>query len=175
MKSSRDEKGQDDQLQVTHPRPVRSLTRSLEDALAYQLRRAQEASFAAFARRVGESAIWPGWYTLLAIIHDNPGISQTELSNASGRDKSTLTTSLRELDRKGLLVRHRDTKDQRRVRLSLSPDGEAHLDALRAHAEAHDAQFDAIVGPSDRKALLVTLKDIADQFIRYGETSGERP
>jgi len=118
--------------------------------------------------------IWPGWYALLTIVHDNPGITQTELSKASGRDKSTLTTSLRELFRKGLLVRDRDPEDQRRIRLSLSREGEAHLETLRAHAEAHDAQFEAIVGAENRAALLAILKDIAEQFTRFAEAPASR-
>lgn len=174
MKSARTEKRTGGRARLKSPIAHRKLTRSLDEVLAYQLRRAQEASFAAFARRVGESSIWPGWYALLVIIHDNPGITQTELSKASGRDKSTLTTSLRELNRSGLLVRHRDAEDQRRVRLSLSPEGESHLEALRAHAKAHDTEVEAIVGRENREALIAILKDIADQFTRFGEAPAER-
>ncbi|NOW47663.1 DNA-binding MarR family transcriptional regulator [Novosphingobium sp. SG751A] len=156
------------------PQAHNELTKSLDGVLAFQLRRAQEASFAAFAQKVGESDIWPGWYALLTIVHNNPGISQTELSKASGRDKSTLTASLRELSRKGLIVRDRDPEDQRRIRLSLSQEGESHLQTLRAHAEAHDAQFEAIVGQENRGALLAILKDIADQFTRFAEPTATR-
>jgi len=174
MKSSKVEKRKDGRARLKSPHARRGLTSSLDDVLAYQLRRAQEASFAAFAGRAGESTIWPGWYALLTIIRDNPGMTQTELSKSSGRDKSTLTTSLRELDRKGLIVRDRDPNDQRRVRLSLSPEGETHLEALRAHAVAHDAQFEAIVGAENRAALLIILKDIAEQFTRFAETLASR-
>jgi DNA-binding MarR family transcriptional regulator len=76
-------------------------TEGLSNVIGYHLRIAQEASFAAYARRVGDTHIWPGWYSLLRIIHDNPGINQTELSIAAGRDKSTLTASLRELGKQG--------------------------------------------------------------------------
>jgi len=174
MKSSAAEKRTNGRARLKSPLAPPGLTRSLDEVLAYQLRRAQEAAFAAFARRAGESAIWPGWYALLTILHDNPGITQTELSKASGRDKSTLTTSLRELGRKGLLVRDRDPEDQRRVRLSLSPEGETHLEELRVHAEAHDAQFEAIVGAENRVALLAILKDIAEQFTRFAEPPASR-
>ena len=52
---------------------------------------AQIASFQAFAREVGEVDLPPGRFALLTLIGRNPGISQTVLSRAAGRDKSTLT------------------------------------------------------------------------------------
>ena len=139
---------------------------SLEQELAYQLRRAQEASFAAFARRVGGKGIWPGWYALLAIIGDNPGINQRDLSRAVGRDKSTLTASLRELTKAGLIERERDEADQRSFRIRLSPAGAAHLAELEQHAAAHNHALDSIVGADNKDLLLNMLRDLA---ARLGE------
>lgn len=136
-------------------------TRNLDDVLAFQLRRAQEASHAAFARRVGDSSIWPGWYALLVIIRDNPGINQTDLSKASNRDKSTLTASLRELSKAGLLERVRDGSDRRSFRLSLSASGVAYLAELEVHALAHDRQIDSIVGQDKREELVRLLETLA--------------
>lgn len=134
---------------------------SLEQELAYQLRRAQEASFAAFARRVGGKGIWPGWYALLAIIGDNPGINQRDLSRAVGRDKSTLTASLRELTKAGLIERERDEADQRSFRIRLSSTGAAHLAELEDHARAHNRQVDLIIGADNKDRLLNMLRDLA--------------
>ena len=66
---------------------------------------AQIASFQAFAREVGEVDLPPGRFALLTLIGRNPGISQTVLSRAAGRDKSTLTPALRDLKRRGLIAR----------------------------------------------------------------------
>ena len=57
--------------------------------LGFHLRMAQIASFQAFAREVGEVDLPPGRFALLTLIGRNPGISQTALSRAAGRDKST--------------------------------------------------------------------------------------
>ncbi|WP_084514635.1 MarR family winged helix-turn-helix transcriptional regulator [Sphingobium lactosutens] len=139
-------------------------TEGLANVIGYHLRLAQEASFAAYARRVGDTHIWPGWYSLLRIIHDNPGINQTELSIAAGRDKSTLTTSLRELGKAGLVVKTRDGSDRRNLRLSLSANGEEHLARLENHALAHDAEIDRIVGSNERARFLDTLKRLASEL-----------
>ncbi|WCT79248.1 MarR family winged helix-turn-helix transcriptional regulator [Novosphingobium humi] len=139
----------------------RQWTRGLDNVIAYHLRRAQEASFGAYSRSVGEVHIWPGWYALLRIIHDNPGINQTELSAASGRDKSTLTASLRELGKAGLVERERDEVDRRNFRLKLSAGGEAQLAELEIKAAAHNARIDEIVGAENRETFLAILKELS--------------
>ena len=47
------------------------------------------ASFQAFARLSQEVGVRPGRFATLTLIGNNPGISQTALSRANGRDKST--------------------------------------------------------------------------------------
>lgn len=136
----------------------------LDNFIAYQLRRAQEASFAAFASRVGRSTIWPGWFALLTIIHDEPFITQTALCGASMRDKSTLSSSLRQLINAGLVQRDRDPADARRYRLWLTPAGVEHLEALRVHAAAHDRRLDEIVGAKNKPLLLSLLMRISDEL-----------
>ncbi|WP_343612684.1 MarR family transcriptional regulator [Novosphingobium sp.] len=139
-------------------------TKNLEGVLGYQLRRAQEASFAAFSRRVGEHRIWPGWYSLLKIIHDNPQINQTELSQAIGRDKSTMTASLRELTKAGLVERERDPNDKRSFHISLTPQGLSCLEELHGHATDHEIHIEKIVGQENHQALIAILADIAEKL-----------
>ena len=70
---------------------------------------AQEAAFQAFSllsQEVGES---PGRFATLTLIARNPGISQTELSLANGRDKSSLTPVVEDLVKRGLVERKRMT------------------------------------------------------------------
>src|SRR3954463_2179155 len=110
----------------------------MKSVIPFQLRRAQEASFNAFARRVGDSHIWPGWYSILVVIDDNPGISPTELSSAVGRDRSTLTASLRELGKSGMIKRTPAPTDGRSFQLSLTEHGREHLKELRSHARLHE-------------------------------------
>ena len=69
---------------------------------------AQEAAFQAFSRRSQEIGESPGRFATLTLIARNPGISQTELSLASGRDKSSLTPVVEDLVRRGLVERKRD-------------------------------------------------------------------
>jgi DNA-binding MarR family transcriptional regulator len=136
----------------------------LNDVLPFQLRRAQEASFNAFARRVGDSHMWPGWYSILVVIHDNPGINPTALSSAIGRDKSTLTASLRELGKLGMIKRTRDPNDGRSIHLSATEHGTEHLKQLRSHARLHERLIDEIVGDENKEVLVEILRNLADEL-----------
>ena len=132
----------------------------LEQTIGFNLRLAQQASFQAFARRVGASDLRPGFYATLALIHENPGISQTALSQANGRDKSTLTPVLDDLERRGLVIRERVATNRRSYSLSLTTEGVKALKTLRAHARAHDKMLDELIEPSHKEEFLRSLRKI---------------
>lgn len=128
----------------------------LADFIGFHLRLAQEASFRAFAQRSGCPGIKPSRFAIMTLIAENPGLSQTALGRAAGRDKSTLTTSLDDLTRRGLVRRDREPSDRRSYRLRLTPKGEEVLADLMERAREHDRLLDSIVGP-DRKPELIRL------------------
>jgi len=132
----------------------------LNDTLGFHLRLAQEASFVAFARRSGTSGLKPGHFATLVVIHENPGLSQTALGTAVGRDKSTLTPRLAELEQRGLIRRDRAVTDRRSYALTLTPAGEEALAALTAHAAAHDEVLDRLVGVENRATFLDALRRV---------------
>ena len=138
----------------------------LRNLIGFQLRRAQDVSFQAFARRVGEADLGPGRYAILALINENPGLNQTELSRASGRDKSTLTPALRDLEKRSFVTRHRHPTDGRAYSLHLTPKGKAYLAELTEHAEAHDRALDAIVDSYHKPLLIHLLERIVAELTR---------
>ena len=141
----------------------------LEDWVGFHLRLAQTASFAAFAREADGIAIAPGRFALLTLIGHNPGISQTALSRANGRDKSTLTPALDDLTRRGLVRRERVASDRRSYALRLTPQGETALAELTACAARHEANLDRIIGPKERARFVKTLRRIASEL---GDAAG---
>lgn len=130
----------------------------LGDEIGYNLQVAQAMSFQAFSALVGDTGLRPGRYALLQLINDNPGISQTTLSHATGRDKSTLTPLLADLERRGLVVREPDPADGRGRRLMLTEAGEEKRAVLAECAKAHDARLDRILGPHSKQQLLEMLR-----------------
>jgi len=125
---------------------------------------AQEATFQAFSRRskaIGES---PGRFATLTLIARNPGISQTALSLASGRDKSSVTPVVDDLVRRGLIERKRVHSDRRAYRLSLTAAGKKTLAELMRCARQHERNLDRLIGRRERTRFLATLKRIAGEI-----------
>jgi len=136
----------------------------LKNYIGFQLRRAQEVSFRAFARRVGDGDISPGRFAILALINDNPGMNQAELSRADGRDKSTLALALKDLEKRGLVTRKRSRTDGRAYHLDLTALGKKHLELLTEHALAHDRRLDQIVGAIHKPLLIYLLERIVSSL-----------
>lgn len=136
----------------------------LESLIGFHLRLAQDASFRAFAGKTGERDLRPGRFAVMMLIHLNPGITPMALSRASGRDKSSLTPVLRDLETRGLVGRRPVPNDRRSHTLALTPEGEAMLERLRAQAEAHDRRLDEIVGADRKPELLRLLRQIITEL-----------
>jgi DNA-binding MarR family transcriptional regulator len=136
----------------------------LEHWVGFNLRMAQEHVFQAFSRRSQEIGESPGRFATLTLIARNPGISQTELSHANGRDKSSLTPVVEDLVRRGLVERKRTRADRRAYRLNVTPAGKKTLIMLTRCARRHERVLDRIIGQRDRKRFVQILKKIAAEI-----------
>lgn len=133
----------------------------LDDWIGFHLRMAQIASFQSFARHAQGIELSPGRFAALVLIDRNPGISQTALSRAIGSDKSTLTPVLDKLVKRGLVSRERTHNDRRLYELKLTDAGRKVMRAMHEHAQQHEKNLDALVGPKDRALFLKILRRIA--------------
>jgi DNA-binding MarR family transcriptional regulator len=136
----------------------------LADWIGFNLRMAQDASFQAFSRLSQEIGVRPGRFATLTLIGNNPGITQTALSRANSRDKSTLTPLLADLVRRGLIRRARTRNDRRTYRLTLTKAGETLLHQLTACARGHEDKLDLILGARDRAQFLRILRKVAAEI-----------
>jgi DNA-binding MarR family transcriptional regulator len=132
--------------------------------VGFHLRMAQTASFQAFARQAQDIDLSPGRFAILTLIGNNPGISQTALSRANARDKSTLTPALDDLVRRGLVSRNRTRRDRRAYRLTLTPAGDELLRKLTECAKRHEDNLDRVIGAGERTRFLRVLRKIATEL-----------
>ncbi|WP_018699214.1 MarR family winged helix-turn-helix transcriptional regulator [Amorphus coralli] len=147
----------------------------LEEFLGFYLRLAYESAFDDFSRELGPDSLKPGNFALLSIIFENPGITQTVLARASGRDKSSVTAGLRQLEDKGLIERTRLEDDRRSYASRATPEGCVVYERIAAKARNHMRRLDRIVGAKRKALLMSTLKDIVDGLAEDGETPAGRP
>ena len=126
---------------------------------------AQDASFQAFSRRSKEIGVRPGRFATLTLIGRNPGITQTALSRANSRDKSTLTPLRRRSRAPRADPAH--ARAGRPADLSAEPDRRPAtklLDQLTACAREHERELDAAIGARERAQFLRTLRKLAQEM-----------
>nr|WP_316638734.1 MarR family transcriptional regulator [uncultured Roseateles sp.] len=102
---------------------------------------------------------------VLGFFGRHPGGTQSDLVQHSGRDKAQLARLIKGLKERGLLLAESDEADRRNIRLRLSPEGEALLQALQGQARVLGAR--AVQGLSNEEqaqlaALLHRVKQNLD-------------
>jgi DNA-binding MarR family transcriptional regulator len=136
----------------------------VDNLIGFHLRLAQDAVFQAFVRELadvpGMRNIAPGHSTLITLISQNPGITQTALSKAAARDKSTLTPILNDFVKRGFVSRKRLATDKRSFALNLTPKGQKFCAELQVYVQRIDRKLAAIVGEHNREAFIAILKAI---------------
>ena len=136
---------------------------AFRDVIGYHLRVAQEVSFQAFSAMLEKTDLKPGWYSILTILSEYEELTPSELSKVCGRDRSTLTSTLKGLSIRGLIERRQNPDDQRSYSVSLTKAGREMHSRLHAFAQEHDRRLDEIVG-RDKDLLVAILARIVGSF-----------
>ena len=103
---------------------------------------------------------------MLTLIGENPGITQTALSRANGRDKSSLTPVIDELERRELLTRRRVETNRRAYALELTTAGEKARRTLLKAAMRHEHNLRAILGKKDSEEFYRMVKVLSNSLAR---------
>jgi len=77
------------------------------------LHRAAQCADCIFSEEIAGTDLTPRQYTVLAVIADEEGLSQTELVMRTGIDRSTVADMIKRLVRRGWLHRRRMSSDAR--------------------------------------------------------------
>jgi DNA-binding MarR family transcriptional regulator len=133
----------------------------LPELIGYHLRRAQVAVFQNFVQAMAGVEVTPGQFGVLQVIARNPGLSQTELGNAIGIDRSTVVAVIDRLEGRDLVVRAPSPTDRRSYALRLSERGAALLAELERRVRAHEEAIARDLGPAERRTLIDLLRRLA--------------
>jgi DNA-binding MarR family transcriptional regulator len=129
---------------------------------AYLLGRAASRLQALGERDLAPVGITPREYSVLAVLAAHSPLSQTQVAEVLGLDRTTILKLGASLERKGLVVRERDAKDARAYAVALTPAG----DRLRTQAFelllACEAQFLTPLSQDERTQLHDLLARLTD-------------
>ena len=133
--------------------------------VSFRLRRAQLAVFKDF-QRDAPIQLPPSQFGILVIIDSNPEMTQQQLCDGIGMNKSTFAITLDRLAARGLIRRVRSEEDRRRNSLRITAKGASTLKAMTAHAERHEQRVFASLSAEERETLLELLRRIGEPKTR---------
>jgi len=137
----------------------------LPELLGYSLKRAQLKVFEDFLRCVAPLQLTPAQFSVLLLLDRNPGRNQTEIASTLGILRPNFVAMLDGLESRDLCTRMRSANDRRSHILVLTDKGRAVLArAKKLVATKHEARLNALLGPTNRAALLAMLATIAREF-----------
>jgi DNA-binding MarR family transcriptional regulator len=133
----------------------------LNGLIGYALRRAQLAIFADFNQALASLSLRPSQFAVLILIDQNPGTSQSSVSDALGIQKANFVAIIAELANRGLVRRRKSESDGRTYSLGLTPRGRSLLEDAAKLQSVHEARVIAQIGTEGRVQLLNLLERVA--------------
>ncbi|SMH46505.1 MarR family winged helix-turn-helix transcriptional regulator [Azospirillum agricola] len=129
----------------------------LSEAVGFLLKRAQMAVFNDFNRTFAEADIRPAQFSVLTIIGRNPGLRQSQVSNALSIKRTNFVPLLDSLEARGLVKRKLATTDRRSHALHLTAKGAVLVKELNALWTQHEQRIRDQIGEEGRTRLLELL------------------
>jgi DNA-binding MarR family transcriptional regulator len=130
--------------------------------IGYALRRAQGAVYADLHESLSEIDLRPVEYTLLLMVAENPGASQSGVCEALGIQKANCVPTMSELERRGLIIRRKSASDARSYELHLTAKGKRILQRAGDVQASHERKLIERIGLDGRDQLLELLGKLTD-------------
>lgn len=132
-------------------------TAPFKELIGYALRRAQGAVYADLNDGLARLEIRPLQYTMLLIVSENPGVSQTGVCDVLGMQKANVVPSMGELERRGFIIRRKSEADARSYELHLTAKGRRILQRAGEVQSLHESRLIERIGVEGREQLLTLL------------------
>ena len=142
----------------------------LDDSLGYVLRRAQLAVFKTFQGMFKPVDVTPAQCSVLLIIEKNPGLTQTQVSDALGIKRANFVALFDTLEARGLAQRA-PASDRRSYALQLTPRGRVLLRKIHAVSDEHERKISVGLSAAERTDLFRLINKLTSQ-IEQGTDDG---
>jgi len=144
----------------------------LERSPLHLLHRAGQCAAEIFQNEIGDDDLTPRQYAILLTVSINEGVSQTQLVELTGIDRSTLADVVRRMLKKGLLQRRRTRDDARAYAVKVTDEGAKVLKARDPLARKVDERILSGLPASQRERFIQDLGAIIQTLNRLKEKEG---
>ncbi|EGI76304.1 MarR family winged helix-turn-helix transcriptional regulator [Hylemonella gracilis] len=136
-------------------------TSFLQTLVGYGARRVSLAAIASFLPRMAAYELRPVEFSVLSLIHHNPGITSRQLCSVLNIQPPNLVGMLQHYEKKrGLIERRPHPSDGRALGLHLTTAGRQLARKAEHAASQNDAQVTARLSAAERRTLLRLLEKI---------------
>lgn len=138
----------------------------LEQSPIHLLHRAGQCAGDVFQSEMRSEDLTPRQYAVLVAVAQNEGLSQTDLVEMTGIDRSTLADIIRRMLKKGLVQRRRTKEDARAYAVKLTEEGRRILQAAEPMAKKVDERILQALPAAERERFLSDLNMIVEALGR---------
>ncbi|MDX2287526.1 MAG: MarR family transcriptional regulator [Hyphomicrobiaceae bacterium] len=135
---------------------------ALDQSPIHLLHRAGQCAGDVFQAEMGEEDLTPRQYAVLVAISQNEGLSQTNLVDLTGIDRSTLADIVRRMLKKGLVQRRRTKEDARAYAVKLTEQGRRVLKSAEPMARRVDQRILEALPSEERERFIADLAKIVE-------------
>ncbi|MPS69703.1 MAG: MarR family transcriptional regulator [Novosphingobium sp.] len=132
----------------------------LDSVLGFHIRLAHGAVYRHFTETFSELGLTQKQVSVLWLVADWPGLSQTDLSQHLQMDRATTTEIINRLAARDLLRREPIPGDRRKLALHLQPAGAEMLEQARQAVRAHEAWLKRRFSEAEVETLISLLERI---------------
>ena len=143
----------------------------LENVLGFRLQRLRAALSAPTLAGMKPWGLRRGGFMVLALVQENPGLSQTALVRETGIQKTLLVALLHELEERALVVRRTQASDRRHNQIFITDAGRA----IVADMAEVVARIEAPIREALSSEALDLLKTTIDQALAALRGHAEAP
>ena len=131
--------------------------KDLDRSAMHLLHRAGQCAADIFSSEARNGGLTPRQFVVLMVVADEEGLTQTDLVERTGIDRSTLADIVARLLGRGIIQRRRAKEDARAYAIKLSPQGVKALRDAQPGAAAADQKLLANLPPAKRQEFLDSL------------------
>ncbi len=129
----------------------------LRGFVGYNLKRAYMSLHSDFVASLTHLDLKPTTFSALAIINENPDISQTDLARALAMERSNIVVMVDELQSRELIVRNKVPTDRRVYALRTTPKGISLFHEASLAVQRHEEKLLEDFSPEERDLLVRML------------------
>lgn len=135
-------------------------SRYLEGLIGYNARRAALAVIGVFLERMAPLGLRPVDFSVLSLIHHNPGVTARQLCHALGIRPPNMVGMISGFEGRSLIERRPHPTDRRAQGLHLTADGRALIKTAERTAVALEQEVAHRLSPKEQTTLMALLQKI---------------